>query len=105
MLNMISGMTGGIEGMVPMLKPMLKSFGGDMGKMLVENFNPLDMISPQQLFISAIESALSMMSRYRAPTVSRISACLALISWRLDFSISRIAATVCRSNSRVTRAL
>jgi hypothetical protein len=49
MLNMIAGMTGGIEGLVPMLKPMLKSFGGEMGQMLIKNFNPLDMISPQKV--------------------------------------------------------
>jgi hypothetical protein len=49
MLQMMAGMTGGISGMVPMIKPMLQSFGGEMGTMLVNNFNPMDLMSVEQV--------------------------------------------------------
>jgi hypothetical protein len=45
MLNTMAGMFGGVPGMVPVIKPMLLSFGKEMSIIMTENFDPLEYVS------------------------------------------------------------
>ena len=49
MLNSIAQMFGGTAQLVPVVKPMLVSFGREMGTMMTESFDPLEYVSVERV--------------------------------------------------------
>ena len=72
LVQTMAPMFGGVEGMAPMLKPFLGSFGEELLKVLVEKFDVTDVMSVEKI-LAEVDALLTEKLEMITPAMVKVS--------------------------------